>query len=582
MTTAHTRNRDRPLHAYLPGLSPVEEAVEQLANAGIEERGAVFTRPEVVNFILDLVGYTTNAPLHRTKLLEPSFGDGDFLLPAVTRLLDSYERHREAASGDIVADLHDCVRGVELHRASFEGTRQKLIALLTGKGVSARDAQALTEAWLIQGDFLLTEFSEFFTHVVGNPPYVRQERIPDALMDAYRKRFSTIYDRADLYIPFIEKSLRLLANAGVLGFICADRWMKNRYGGPLREMIARGFHLRAYVDMFNTPAFLADVIAYPAITVIANERPAATRIAHRPAIDAKTLAALSREFCGKHGEASGDRVKEVAGITRGSEPWILESSDQLALVRRLERDFPTLEEAGCSIGIGVATGADSAFIGLHAELGVEPDRKLPLVQTRDIQSGEVRWRGFGVVNPFNDDGTLVDLARYPKLKRYLEERHDQIAQRHVAQKVPHNWYRTIDRISPALTSVPKLLIPDIKGEAHIVYEEGRLYPHHNLYYITSNSWNLRALQGVLRSGIARLFVSTYSTKMHGGFLRFQAQYLRRIRLPRWDDVPETTKMELVCAAESGDILACNRAVFALYGLTKHERAALGGNGEQQA
>jgi hypothetical protein len=148
--------------------------------------------------------------------------------------------------------------------------------------------------------------------------------------------------------------------------------------------------------------------------------------------------------------------------------------------------------------------------------------------------------------------------------------------------VPHNWYRTIDRIYPALTSIPKLLIPDIKGEAHVVYEEGRLYPHHNLYYITSKAWNLRALQGVLRSGIARLFVSTYSTKTHGGFLRFQAQYLRRIRLPRWDDVPDATKRELVGAAESGDVLACNKAVFALYGLTKQERAALDGNGEQQA
>jgi hypothetical protein len=35
-------------------------------------------------------------------------------------------------------------------------------------------------------------------------------------------------DRADLYDPFIERSLRLLTDSGRLGFICADRWMKNR------------------------------------------------------------------------------------------------------------------------------------------------------------------------------------------------------------------------------------------------------------------------------------------------------------------------------------------------------------------
>ena len=60
------------------------------------------------------------------------------------------------------------------------------------------------------------------------------------------------------------------------------------------------------------------------------------------------------------------------------------------------------------------------------------------------------------------------------------------------------------------------MIPDIKGMAQIVYEPGRLYPHHNLYYIVSDTWNLRALHAVLRAGIAQLFVSTYAPRMRGG------------------------------------------------------------------
>jgi hypothetical protein len=122
-----------------------------------------------------------------------------------------------------------------------------------------------------------------------------------------------------------------------------------------------------------------------------------------------------------------------------------------------------------------------------------------------------------------------------------EARREEIAGRHVAQKVPANWYRTIDRIYPEIAARPKLLIPDIKGEAHIVYEDEGLYPHHNLYFITSQSWDLHALQAVLVSGIARLFVAVYSTKMRGGYLRFQAQYLRRIRVPKWSQVPAPLK-----------------------------------------
>jgi len=50
-----------------------------MAEAGAELRGAVFTRREVVDFILDLAGYTTDKPLHRARVLEPSMGQGDFL-----------------------------------------------------------------------------------------------------------------------------------------------------------------------------------------------------------------------------------------------------------------------------------------------------------------------------------------------------------------------------------------------------------------------------------------------------------------------------------------------------------------------
>ena len=124
-----------------------------------------------------------------------------------------------------------------------------------------------------------------------------------------------------------------------------------------------------------------------------------------------------------------------------------------------------------------------------------------------------------------------------------------------------------------------MLIPDIKGQAHVVYEDGELYPHHNLYFVTSETWELRALQAVLMSAVTRLFVATYSTRMRGGFLRFQAQYLRRIRLPHWKDVPEHLRDALAQAAIARDSSACDRAAFELYGLTLEERSALGGNGE---
>ena len=557
---------------------PVMAATEALATeGGLEARGAIFTRSEVVDFILDLAGYTEDQLLHEKRLLEPSFGGGDFLLPIIQRLLSAWRAARP--NGTAVDDLGDALRAVELHHDTFRSTYAAVVALLKREGLSANAATALAGRWLSQGDFLLAPLEGQFDFVVGNPPYVRPELIPAPLLAEYRSRYQTMYDRADIYIPFIERSLTALSAGGNLGFICADRWMKNRYGGPLRSLVAERFHLKVYVDMVDTPAFHSDVIAYPAITIISREGGGATRIAHRPSIDRATLTTLAGLLSAPTLPKDAGPVRELARVTNGAEPWLLESSDQMALIRRLEGAFPLLEEAGCKVGIGVATGADKAFIGDFESLDVEPDRKLPLVTTKDIMTGEVQWRGQGVINPFAESGGLVDLGEYPRLRRYLEARRDVIAGRHCAKKAPANWYRTIDRITPALAARPKLLIPDIKGESHIVFEGGELYPSHNLYYVTSDDWDLRALQAVLLSAVSRLFVATYSTKMRGGFLRFQAQYLRRIRIPRWADVPEPLRRELAEAAIKRDVQACNRAVFRLYGLSHEERSALGGNGE---
>ena len=75
-----------------------------MASAGTEARGSVFTRREVVDFILDLAGYTTDKPLHRARVLEPSMGHGDFLVPVIDRLFETYYREIEDRS-KIVGDL---------------------------------------------------------------------------------------------------------------------------------------------------------------------------------------------------------------------------------------------------------------------------------------------------------------------------------------------------------------------------------------------------------------------------------------------------------------------------------------------
>jgi len=98
--------------------------------------------------------------------------------------------------------------------------------------------------------------------------------------------------------------------------------------------------------------------------------------------------------------------------------------------------------------------------------------------------------------------------------------------------------------------------------------------HHNLYYVTAAHWDLRALQTVLRSRVANAFVATCSLRMRGDCLRFQAQYLRRIRIPYWKNIPHAMRQALSKQAESADQAAIDQTVRKLYGLDDADWQAL--------
>ncbi len=534
-----------------------QDALHYWAESLGDSRGEVYTKAEVADFILDLTGWQVGQNLVSKRLLEPSCGSGDFLIPALRRLLQDVP---EAT----VADLKPCIRAVEVNRVAFEALTQRVRAELEAADFSMLEIESLTESWLLHADFLTQPFATTFTHVVGNPPYLRIESLPRPLMLRYRALFRTMYDRADLYIAFFEKGLSLLEHSGKLGYICANRWTKNRYGGPLREMIADGFHMEAYIDFTGVDAFQGEVIAYPAVTIIRNAPGHTTRVVEKEDVSCADLPELAECLIARQPDP---RIKEMSAIAECSAPWLLSKASRLLVIQELERRFPTLEEAGCKVGIGVATGADKVYIGTDAELDVEPERKLPLLTRRDLKNNRIEWSGKYVLNPFDGNRPgLVDPSAFPKFKAYLERHHQAIERRHVAKKNPHAWFKTIDRIYPELTATPKLVIPDIQGEPQVAYDPGEFYPHHNLYYVTARDWDLRALQTVLRSRLANAFVATYSLRMRGDCLRFQAQYLRRIRLPRWADLSSAQQTTLKYAADSGDQVLIDETVRSLYGL----------------
>ncbi len=445
----------------------------------------VYTRPWVAELILDLCGYDPDENLVDAVALEPSCGTGALLEPMVRRLSESCRRRERPLS-----DCAGSIRAYELDVGAAEASRKRVRSVLVDDGWAAEEAENLARGWVLREDFLL-ERSPYLSglgdgvdFVVGNPPYVRLEHIDAGVAETYRNLHRTMSGRADLYVGFFEKALNMLCRGGVCGFICADRWMLNQYGSKLRKLVTGGFGVEAVLEMHTADAFYDEVLAYPAVTVIRRAEQGRALVARLEGRSTLSSVAYVREAvravrAGARIEPTapkGTRAVVVDEWFEGSDPWPCVSPERLKLLKRLEAEFYPLEDhaTGTKVGIGVATGAYKAYITKDADL-VEGDRLLPMAMAKDTFSGTLEWSGHYLVNPWEADGTLVDLGRYPRLRRYFEENEITLRGRNVGKKNPERWFKTIDKVHHRITTTPKLLIPD-KGRRPPGPRRGLLLP----------------------------------------------------------------------------------------------------------
>jgi adenine-specific DNA-methyltransferase len=528
-----------------------------------EPKGTVYTKRWVVELLLDLAGYCSDKNLVDAAA-EPAAGDGAFLGPMIERLVDSCQKF-----GRPLSDCQHSLLAYELNDMGAAHARTLALGILTDRGVSRRLAERLADAWVLNRDYLFETTSIEADFVIGNPPYVRLEDIPEETASVYRKAYPTMRGRADLYVAFFEAALRQLNISGVCAFICADRWMRNQYGAELRQLITSVYGVEVILNMHHANAFDDEVDAYPAITIIRHAKQSSTVVATAgpeiEEVEPQTLAVtLQAKGSGKPTTKPKDlHMALVETWFKGTDPWPCHSPEQLELLRRLEDQFSILE-LNASVGIGVATGNDSVYITKDAAL-VEPSRLLKLVLAKDVAGGKLEWSGHYLVDPWNSDG-LVDLADYPQLRAYYEQHAAALKKRHTAEKNPRGWYKTIDRVKHALTVKPKLYIADIKNILDPVLDRGETYPHHNLYFIQSDKWDLEVLGGLLMSVVGQFFIESYGVRMRGGYLRFQAQYLRRIRVPDPKTLSEVQSKELIDAFRQRDRQRATQVALELYGI----------------
>ncbi len=107
-----------------------------------------------------------------------------------------------------------------------------------------------------------------FDVVIGNPPYVSLENIPDLDKDFFRNTYNVLDRKYDTSVIFNLRGLGLLRNNGVLGFITTITWQTGENYIKLREYLFAKFDL---VQIINLPFnVFADAYVDTGIVVFKN------------------------------------------------------------------------------------------------------------------------------------------------------------------------------------------------------------------------------------------------------------------------------------------------------------------------
>lgn len=198
--------------------------------------------------------------LENITVLDPACGSGAFLVKVFDYLLAEHKRVGEVLNSIFDNEstyksiLQRNIYGVDLNAESVEITKLSLWLKTAEKGKKLADldgnikcGNSLIDNPVVSGDKAFdwkTEFADImnawgFDVVVGNPPYVttKYENMNWNIKQYFLDKYAVAYDKLDLYVLFMEQSIRLLKNDWKVSMITPWNFMKNFYSFKLRKFI---------------------------------------------------------------------------------------------------------------------------------------------------------------------------------------------------------------------------------------------------------------------------------------------------------------------------------------------------------
>ena len=393
-----------------------------------KRRGVVYTPPSIVALILDNALPADAGGLAAASVCDPACGDGAFLGGRRPPDADAASPRRCPARPAPMA-------GYDIDAAAIARCRQQLDDALAQQHPGARVDWNLQVRSAFDRDAFAGD-CERFTHIVGNPPYVRVQHLEQADGAASPGSGRWCAAPPTCFWCFYELGLNLLRSGGVLGYIAPSSWLRSHSGAALRQLLTQRHRVERIID-FGQHQMFDEVTTYTAITIIRKDgiRKDGRKDGAPPAIP------VSR-YDGVRFYDGGSIIPDAANPAR---PWTAATAAERRRMAELASRGPRLSEVA-DIHVGIQTLADRVFI-MPADdarrIGLESWLLRPIVKASVMRGGQDRVRRV-VIFPYDDDGRLLPesrlSARAPVAYRWLRSHRERLLNRDKGRFDPARWY----------------------------------------------------------------------------------------------------------------------------------------------
>ncbi|WP_181691321.1 Eco57I restriction-modification methylase domain-containing protein [Natronomonas sp. LN261] len=617
-------DRDVLGHLYQEHLPPEER----------KALGEFYTPTAVVDLILDSVGYTSDKQLERQEydLIDPACGSGTFLVRAAGRLLDRLDK-KGVPPRDAIEIVQQRIHGLDLNPFACHIAELNLLFQVIDLYKNVKDENpeyTLDRFQIYRTDSLRNEAKESlatlqssaiqrqyreerrrasqikeredYGFVVGNPPYVRIQNLAKGQAREEYDDYDTAHYNYDIYILFIERAAKWLAEDGQLGYIISNKFTENRYGEKIQDYILQHYHLQEIINFGDVSVF-EGVQSYPMIITgkrINKDQGSSLRGDYRlpedyaftyaevterlPEItqtaltsgDEELTSAEEREQEGgkiaeiirasvpsKHGEEPPSeekvlsRLEDIAPSVELEKPplktypmnasglldadeWQFVPKDEYDVLEAMEAGGREFDEYEGSIAKnGIQTGSNDVFVLDQATIN-EYDIEGEVVFPTIGGRDITRW-----YTPRQDKYILymtpdADLDETLGAKAYLEANREELESRYCVEQGKH-WYQ-LARHRPGIFAREKVITPDICYYNNFFHDKDtEFHALNSAYVLYADNLANNYLVGVLNSDAVQFYMRRTAPQYGNDYLRYVTSYLFEIPIPD----PENNEGDLV-------------------------------------